>query len=64
MMVVPPQKQQVQEVWEKFNTLQAKTESGTLGEADVNTFELLKVEIALIQAEAMVTLALRQQGPW
>lgn len=64
MMVVPPQREQIQEAWDKFNQLQAKADNGTLGTGDMNAFEFLKVKIALIQAEATVTLALRQQGPW
>lgn len=64
MMVEPEQKVRVREAWKRFQDLKDKDSSGTLGTADVNAFEILKVEIALIQAEAMVTLALRQQGPW
>lgn len=64
MIMVSPQKERVQEAWDKFQVLQAKADNGTLGSADLNTLEFLKIQISLIQAEAMVTLALRQQGPW
>lgn len=64
MIMVSPQKERVQEAWDKFQELQAKADNGTLGSGDLNTLEFLKIQISLIQAEAMVTLALRQQGPW
>lgn len=64
MIMVSPQKERVQEAWDKFQELQAKADNGTLGTGDLNKLEFLRIEISLIQAEAMVTLALRQQGPW
>ncbi len=64
MMVEPEQRVRVRKAWAKFQDLQDKMDAGTLGQNDMNIFEFLKVEIALIQADAMVTIAARQQGPW